>query len=107
MAGRFVLHILFVPASLPGLDPESRAPVPCGANQTAKEQQPCQGPASCKLACWRSFGGRSNRVRVGKGSGDVSETPDRSISSTRSPSPPVCWVCRGVLRPGKNRRHTV
>src|SRR5881628_3324728 len=64
-------------ASLPGLDPESRAPVPCSANQTAREQQPCQRSASCKPACWRTFGGQPNRIRVGKGSGDVSETTGR------------------------------
>src|SRR5207249_5943862 len=75
-------------ASLPGLDPESRAPVPCSANQTARQQQPCQRPASCKLACWRTFGGQPNRIRVGKGSGDVSETSGARPESTSTPSKP-------------------
>src|SRR5206468_5711667 len=56
-------------ASLPGLDPESRAPVPCGANQTARQQQPCQRPVSCKLACWRTFGGQPNRIPCREGFG--------------------------------------
>src|SRR5207249_9082451 len=76
-------------ASLPGLDPESRAPVRCSANQTAREHQPCQRSASCKLACWRTFGGQPNRIRVGKGSGDVSETSGaRPESTTVSLVPP-------------------
>src|SRR3989442_8504689 len=70
-------------------DPESRAPVQCSANQTAREQQPCQRPASCKLACWRTFGGQPNRIRVGKGSDDVSETSGaRPESTTVSLVPP-------------------
>src|SRR5437773_12340151 len=44
-------------ASLPRLDPASRAPVRCDANQTAWEQQPCQRTESCQLPCWQTFGG--------------------------------------------------
>src|SRR5207247_8607721 len=71
-------------ASLPGLDPESLAPVRCDANQMAREQQPCQMSASCKLACWRTFGGHPDRIRVGMGAVDVSET-----SGGRPESAPV------------------
>src|SRR5438093_6283838 len=65
------------------------APVPCDASQTVREQQPCQRPAPCKLACWRTFGRQSNRVRVGKGSVDVSETSaaGESSSGEQPPSP--------------------
>jgi len=67
----------------------SPASVPCDASQTVREQQPCQRPAPCKLACWRTFGRQSNRVRVGKGSVDVSETSaaGESSSGEQPPSP--------------------
>ena len=72
----------------------SPAPVPCDASQTGREQQPCQRPAPCKLACWRTFGRRSNRVRVWKGSVDVSETCGAGESSSGEQPPFPLAVAR-------------